>query len=44
MTDGLRWTLHRWDSRMPLKVWHLEVVLADEDQFTAFLRDAAEGL
>ena len=43
-TDGLRWTLHRWDSRVPLKVWNLELAVVDDGDFMAFLRDAAEGV
>ena len=44
VTDGLRWALHRWDSRVPLKVWNLEAAVANEGEFLAFLRDAAEGV
>jgi hypothetical protein len=44
VTDGLRWALHRWDSRVPLKVRNVELAVADDGEFMAFLRDAAEGV
>jgi hypothetical protein len=44
LADGLHWTLHRSDSRMPLKVWDVAAVSTDETEFMAFLRDAAVGV
>lgn len=44
ISTGLSWAEHRRRSRLPLKVWELDEVLAQDELLIAFLRDVAEGL
>jgi len=44
ISTGLAWAEHRRRSRLPLKVWELEEVLAQDELLIAFLRDVAEGV
>jgi hypothetical protein len=43
-SDGMHWALHRFDARVPLRVWDVEAVIDDESVFLDFLRDFAEGV
>ena len=44
ISTGLAWAEHRRRSRLPLKVWELDDVLAADERLIAFLRDVAEGV
>ncbi|MCA9626438.1 MAG: hypothetical protein KC766_02175 [Myxococcales bacterium] len=44
ISTGLSWAEHRRRSRLPLKVWELDEVLAQDELLIAFLRDVAEGV
>ena len=44
VSTGLIWANHHRRSRLPLKVWDLEEVLARENLLIGFLRDVAEGV
>lgn len=44
ISTGLSWAEHRRRSRLPLKVWELDEVLAQDGLLIAFLRDVAEGV
>ena len=44
ISAGLTWAKHSRRSRLPLKVWELEEVLAQNELLIPFLRDVAEGV
>jgi hypothetical protein len=44
LSDGLRWTVRRRGSRLPMKIRDLEWIVDDHDLFVDFLREAGEGL